>query len=518
MTHKPGLLIATASLWTACVAPAAEIEPGEPPYAAAVVARFPAPALRYDTPALRPGRRELTTNAEIAAALRAAVARGGANAKLLAAGRSQAGVPIEAVVFARGGDTASRPTVLMIGQQHGDEPAGSEAVLVIAQELAAGALAPLLERINVIVLPRANPDGAAADRRASAGGIDVNRDHLLLRTPEALALAQLAREHRPAVVVDSHEYVVDASYLQKFGALQRFDLLFQYAMTANLPPALARASEQWFRQPLLAATAGEGLTLEWYHASSTAPDDKRLSMGGTQVDTGRNVNGLRSAVSLLLESRGVGLGRWHFARRVHSHVVALRSILDSAARHAQALAALQGELDAQIAALACHGETVISAGQTPGRRELLFIDPANGADKTIVVDWNSSLELRALRTRARPCGYWLAPDAADAVRRLRALGLAVHRLDSATELQAEAWRETARAESAATVTVAVSLEPKRIGAPAGSFYLPLDQPLANLAIAALEPDTPHSYFAHKLLPALDRAARVMARPEAKFVD
>jgi hypothetical protein len=529
MNPKPAWMLAPALLLAACATPALEPELGPPPYAPAVMARFPAPAVRYDTPALRPGRNNFTSNAELASALRGVAERAGASAKLLPVGRSQAGVPIEALLFARGGETGTRPTVLLLGQQHGDEPAASEAMLVIAQELAAGTLAPLLERINVLMLPRANPDGAAAAQRVTVGGIDANRDHLLLRTPEAQAMAQLAREYRPAVVVDAHEYTVGGRYLEKFNAVQRFDLMFQYAMTANLPPALTRASEEWFRQPLLAAIAGEGLSAEWYYTTSAVLEDKRISMGGAQADTGRNVNGLKNAVSILLETRGVGIGRWHLLRRMHTHVVAQRSILESAARHADALLALRREVEGEIAAQACRGEVAVMAGQTPTKRELLFIDPVTGADKALTVDWNSSLELRTLRTRARPCGYWLASDAADVVQRLRALGITVQRFDAATELQAETWRETARGESprpdvrgsaadagATILNVAVALDAKRLGAPVGSFYVPLDQPLANLAIAALEPDTQNSYFANRLLPALDRAARVMAKPDAKL--
>ena len=145
--------------------------------------------------------------------------------------------------------------MLLVAQQHGDEPAGAEALLVIARSLADGPLQALLDRINVIVLPRANPDGAMSAQRETANGIDANRDHLLLRSPEAQAQARLIRMYQPTVVVDAHEYTVVGRYLAKFGAVQRFDALVQYAMTANLPEFITKAAEEWFRQPMVAASA-----------------------------------------------------------------------------------------------------------------------------------------------------------------------------------------------------------------------------------------------------------------------
>ena len=54
-----------------------------------------------------------------------------------------------------------------------------------------------------------------------------------------------------------------------------------------------------------------------------------------------------------------------------------------------------------------------------------------------------------------------------------------------------------------------------IDAPAGSYYVPLNQPLANLVMAALEPDTHSSYFANHLLESLASSARVMSEPMLK---
>jgi hypothetical protein len=520
----------------AIVSPAGNAAPA--PYGPAVAARFPDPAVSYDTPAFRPGHAGLTSNAELSAELHRIAARPPAHTtiSLLPLGQSQRGVPLEALVFTREADASpaallagAKPTVLLVGQQHGDEPAGSEALLVIAQRLAGGSLAPLLARINVIVLPRANPDGAQQRTRVTANGIDANRDHLLLRTPEAQAQARLTREYRPLVVVDSHEYTVMGRYLEKFGSVQRFDAMVQYAMTANLPPELTRESEEAFRVPMLKSLADEGLSAEWYYTTSGDLSDKKVSMGGVQPDTARNVQGLKNAVSFLIETRGIGIGRMHLKRRVHTHVVAVSSVLQSAARQSDRLMALRRAVDDEVAQQACRGEAVVEAAATATQRELAMLDPATGADKLVPVVWDSALALRVLKTRPRPCGYWLAADADEAVRKLRSLGVTVLSLQRDATLAGERWRETARSEAArqdvrgtiadagsSVLRVQVALDGQPLPVPAGSYYVPLDQPLANLVIAAMEPDTQNSYFANRLLPSLDRAARVMQRPDASL--
>lgn len=495
------------------------------PYGAAVAARFPEPAVRYQIPSLAAGRDDFSSAAEVGALMNAIAARpdlGLLRISRISAGRSQQGEAIDAWHFSTG---AGRPTVLLVAQQHGDEPAGAEALLAVAQQLAGGTLAPVLAGIDVVLLPRANPDGALWSNRLAANGLDINRDHLLLRTPEALAQAELTRTYRPVVVVDLHEHTAVGRYLEKFGAIQRNDMLLQYAMTANLPKALTDASENWFRQPLLKAMAREGLSTEWYYTNPTTPTDLRLNMGGVQPDTGRNVNGLKNAVSILLESRGVGLGKLHLARRIHSHVVAVRSILQSAAINAPGLQRLQQEADAQVVAQACQGRSVVLAGATELRHELLMLDPVTGADKPVLVDWNSALLLRPLVTRARPCGYWLDGSAQEAVDRLRQLGVQVQSFEQASSLEAEIWLEQSRREidrpdvlgkvadgQRKIVLVQVALQAQPLLAPRDSWYVSLGQPMGGLVFAALEPDSQNSYFANRLLADLSSARRVMLAP------
>lgn len=519
--------------------PATQPGDADAPYNAAVAARFAPPSVTYTTPGLQGGRVNFTTQAEIQGWLReqaaAASRTPGVVATVLPIGQTQRGVALEALVLARSTRTDAatlaalgKPTVLLVGQQHGNEPAGSEALLVIARELAQGTLQPLLEKINVVIVPRANPDGANTDLRATSSGLDMNRDHLLLNTPEAQALAKLQHSYQPTVVMDAHEYTVVGRYLEKFGTVQKFDALLQYATTANLPEFLTKAADEWYHRPLLAALKTEGLSTEWYYTTSSDRQDKKISMGGVQPDTGRNVSGLKNAVSLLIETRGVGIGRLHIQRRVHTHVVAVSSVLASTAQRMSELSQLRPYIDKEVSLLACKGEAVVQADLTPGNYELVMLDAASGADKAVMVDWNSALLLRTVKARARPCGYWLAASSSTAVERLRLHGVQVLRVAEAGGMLGDRYQETARmagerqdvrgaiADANPITRVEVSLSRGLVDVPRGSYYVPLGQPLGNLVVAALEPDTQSSYFANQLIPDVQHIVRVMVPPNVKF--
>lgn len=508
-----------------------------PGYSAAVAARFPDPPQRYATPGLQEQRSHFTTNEEIRAFLADLAQRPatGVSAQVVSLGRSQRGADIHAILMTRGAQATAagfeqsrKPTVLFIGQQHGDEPAGSEALLVAAQQLLQGPWSPVLDQINVILVPRANPDGAEEGERALANGIDLNRDHLLLRTPEARALARLVQDYRPMVIVDNHEYTVAGRFQQKFGAVQAYDAMLQYANTPNIGEFVTKAADEWFSKPLFAALEAEGLTAQWYYTTSQDPQDLSLAMGGIRPDTGRNVNGLKNAVSLLIETRGIGLGRTHIQRRVHTHVVAVRKVLEQTAARAGHLNQVRSFVARDAASQACRGSLVIDAAQTQEQRRITMLDPVSGADVVRELPWKSSLQTRPTRERTRPCGYLLASSESDAIARLQVMGVSVLRVAEAGSVQVERYNEVSRSQSARedvrgsltgegeVIQVDVRLNPERVDVQPGSFYVPMGQPLAYLAVAALEPDTQNSYFANRIQRDLGNLVRVTEPPALIF--
>jgi len=513
-----------------------------PTVSAAVAARFPEPAVNLATPAFEAGRTAFTSNDELGAILHglargAGIGENSSEVSVIPLGVSQLGAQIEALAFTRPAPSGAaagvaiaaasaprRPTVVIMAAQHGDEPAGTEALIVVAQELAAGRIGGVLDRVDVILLPRANPDGAAAFKRGAADGTDLNRDHLLLQTPEARAIAELLATFAPLVVLDLHEYPVGGAFTTKFGGVQRFDALLQYATTANLAPFVTKAAEEWFRQPLLADLRSAGLSVDWYATVSADPADRTLTMGSVAPQVGRNASGLRNAVSLLVETRGGGLGRVDLKRRVQSQVVAVNSVLASAAKHADDLSKLRQFVERETIAFACQGQVIVEAAPMPSEYTYAMIDTSSGEIRRLTVAWESALQLRTLKSRSRPCGYWLAPSEGEAVRRLRLLGVEVRQLDELAELRAEAYREVGRepvaggadANGGGATRLKVQLQPALLDVAAGGYYVSLEQPLAHLVVAALEPEAPASFAANGVIADLAREARILVRPAIRM--
>jgi hypothetical protein len=483
----------------------------------AVAARFPDPSTPLATPGFKANRVDFTQQADLMKFLEE-LARRAPDMRMHLAGRSIEDRAIPLLVFAHppAGNGAAlaangKPTVLVIGGQHGNEPAGGEAALALAQGLA-GETRALLDRINVLIVPRANPDGAQHWKRGLVNGGDVDRDHLLQATPEGRTLGRIFAEYEPAVVVYSHEFGVKLRWFEKFGALQRYDVMFQFATAPNLPPALAAASATLFRDPLERALDAAGLTHSLSYTTSYDMSDLTVSMGSVMPDTGRNVAGLRNAISILVESRGVGIARAHFRRRVETHRVATRAILEVTARHAAEIASLVRRAREDVAAAAGQGDVVVAGAPTSSRQTLVMLDPETGADKPVEVDIASALAVRPLRTRARPYGYLLPASQTTAARRLANLGVTVKRVESDTTLEVERYRIVRAAvarkndsrrndeePSIRAVDLELAIERASIPVHAGDLYVPLDQPLGNVIVAALEPDSQSSYAANYVL-------------------
>jgi succinylglutamate desuccinylase len=121
------------------------------------------------------------------------------------------------------GDPSIHRVSLVLGQMHGDEPAGITVVKALLHS------DRRIVGVNLWVIPTMNPDGNAADTRQNAHGVDLNRNwpyrwaHLsgqydsgphALSEPESRAMHRFLLHLRPHYFVSLHQplHAVDTSY------------------------------------------------------------------------------------------------------------------------------------------------------------------------------------------------------------------------------------------------------------------------------------------------------------------
>ena len=57
--------------------------------------------------------------------------------------------------------------------------------------------------------------------------------------------------------------------------------------------------------------------------------------------------------------------------------------------------------------------------------------------------------------------------------------------------------------------------PTLLDVPVGSYYVSLEQPLANIAVAVLDPESPAGYAANGVIADVEHEARILSRPEIR---
>jgi hypothetical protein len=198
------------------------------------------------------------------------------------------------------------PITLFICSQHGNEPAGRETGLQLLRDLAFTTDEVLVEQLaaqTVLVIPSANPDGRAANTRENAAGVDINRDHLNLTTPEAQAIAAIIRDWSPDLVLDLHEYG------PSIPALYDDDILYLWPRNLNADAQVRDLSRTLAEQYIAKGAEAAGYTADEYGLATVGNQtlrvgDDNLNQTAGDEDEGicRNLMGLRHSLGILVES------------------------------------------------------------------------------------------------------------------------------------------------------------------------------------------------------------------------
>ena len=269
-------------------------------------AGFAADPPPLQTPLEAAAHARISQSAEMSAFLAALAARAPELVKVESIGKSVQGRALEVVRFSlpHKVKTAPRLKVMVIGTQHGAaEPAGGEALLVIARDLALGDLRPLLEDLDILLLPNANPDGRDLRRRSNANQININTDFVLVTQPETRLLKEAIARYRPDTLLDSHESaVLKRKTLATEGYLTDFDAQFEISNNPAVPVGLRDYALQTFLPAVTARVSAGGLPA-YRSIGEITTTRQPITNGGLTLRNFRNTAGMTGALSLLVETK-----------------------------------------------------------------------------------------------------------------------------------------------------------------------------------------------------------------------
>ena len=361
------------------------------------------PQPRLQSPVERSGFERLTSYDTLQAFLETLDGRGHCTVRRIAQthkGRSVSSVLVTS--SPRFGEDTLKLRVMLFAQQHGDEPSGKEALTLLLARIAGLDLDRILSRIDLIIVPQMNPDGSELRQRRTADDVDLNRNHLLLTSPETRGLHDLFDTWWPEVTMDIHEYGPNSRAWSDSGFVKSVDV--QLGMLTNLNSSGAlRMYERGSVFPFVDSTMQKcGYSFHEYIVGS--PEDF-IRYSTTEPNDGRQSFGILNTLSFIQEGRGGTELEDGLERRARSQCASIEALLDFCAGRS-----------AEIRTLVARERRALVAGR--GLPVVLCMDHFAGGRKMIipvrrVPSGRDTLwqvhplhdQVKPLCTRSLPSGY-----------------------------------------------------------------------------------------------------------------
>ena len=335
---------------------------------------------------------------------------------------------------------SGRTRVLVFANIHAGEVEGKEAAQMLLRELAQGRHSAWLDSLVLLFAPIYNADGneristdhrseqhgpfAGVGTRENAQGLDLNRDHMKLDSPEARALVRLLDEYDPHIVLDLHT---------TNGTHHAYHLTYApplHPATDGVIVEMLR--ERWL--PTVTRGMAEDGWLAWYYGNLPIREwGMTGERGWYTFDYRPRFNthyvGLRNRFGILSEAYSYA----SFEERALATRAFVIRVLDWAAAHATEIRRTTAAADARDlhgqrlplrAEIASVGDTLIRLGAVEER-----INPLSGATyearlDTVVPERMPHYDrFEATESEAVPRAYFVAESATRIVELLRAHGV-----------------------------------------------------------------------------------------------
>ncbi|MDO9255819.1 MAG: M14 family zinc carboxypeptidase [Bacteroidales bacterium] len=397
----------------------------------------------------------------------------------------------------------SKVKIWMQGGLHGNEPAGTESILMFINHLVeAKNIDSILRSISFAFVPMANIDGYEKQVRDNGNKADLNRDQVTLEQQESIYLKQAFSGFSPSVAIDFHEFRPFRKELDKFTGNKLCiaqDVLFLPSGNLNIPAQLRDLTNLVYLNDVKKKLGNNTITFDNYFVPDQDSNKINiLRMGGDSPRSSSTSFGLTNTVSILFEIRGIGLDRNSYKRRVYSGYLIAQSIMETTLTNREkVLETVNASINETIKRT---NPIVLDSKPLTYEGNMNFIDVKNLENISLDLQIQDAGRSQSVSTRKRPKAYLLLAENAPVVRKLQILGLEIDTLKSDLKIKTEVFKIVVSAKkSVADSSISVSVQTKVF--PKGSFVISTAQKNANMAVSTLEPEMENGYFRYKMIKA-----------------
>ena len=385
-----------------------------------------------------------------------------------------------AVVQANG-----KPTAFFQAQVHGNEPASGEGALALAYATATSNLTDynggdILDSVNIMIMPRINADGAKNFQRINvADGLNMNRGYLSVRSTEIQDTISAYNAFRPQVVMDAHEWTPDNT-----SEVSYFDDLWLFTSGSANNSTIQLETGIEMMENVFADAQKQGIRPYFYSSNMTYTASENVINSLAPY-----YYGLRGSLSFCIETRGIGIGRGCFERRVMSQYLTAESFIRYTAKYADEVMEKCATERARIAAAgATYGsDSPLALQHKNSTYSKSYVRPTLDLKTNTITNPNNkgtpTINRTASRTRPRPTAYVLKAGTSGLSNVLKVLDFhAIPYVKLEKSLTLSVKQYSGRASSAS-----LSSE-KSVVFEAGSYLLPMNHMDGNILAMLMEPD------------------------------
>jgi len=409
--------------------------------------------------------------------------------------KSVLGRELYAVYFSKGefGKDKSKIKVLIFAQQHGNEQSGKEGALLLIEELLKPENQYLFEKIDLVVVPQVNPDGAEADKRLNANNMDLNRNHLILTEPETIGLHNLFNKYLFEVTMDVHEYWPFGKTWKKYGFRANNDEQIGTLTNINISHSIRDLSKKEYL-PYIKKYLNDRKYSYFEYSPGGPPEADYIRHSTFDINDGRQSLGIQNTFSFIQEGlNGEDSSLQNIKHRAEGQAAGMRGLLEFSYIHKDKIKNL---VEAERAKLIAGNTDVNTAIQLDhfadgNKLQLPLFSYSSKKDTSITVN-NYRPIVKALTETEKPKGYLVPKNLREIVdwADRHKLEYYLYKNESTDIISRYyiAEIDSIDFEGDMTVNPKVELKPVNYSMLEGEYiFIPTKQLRGNMIVIALEP-------------------------------